>query len=79
MVARGELPKTAQDARIDRLCLYYRLACRLGPGGDHYPALGVMHFWQGSRSLFAIINLSPLNDWCKILVVPGEPPIATFL
>src|SRR5580658_10165913 len=50
MVQSGELTERAKGVRIDRLCLYYRLFCRLGPGGDHYPVGGVMHFWRGGTS-----------------------------
>ena len=77
MVEEGDLPKKAQGARIDRLCLYYRLSCRLGPGGDHYPVLGTTHFWEDSKSLYAIIFISPNNDWFKIMVVGGEAPNQT--
>jgi hypothetical protein len=77
MVEKGELPKKAQGARIDRLCLYYRLSCRLGPGGDHYPVLGTTHFWQDSKSLYAILYISPNNDWVHIMVVGGEAPNQT--
>lgn len=74
MIAAGELPKKAMGARIDRLCLYFRLSCRLGPGGDHYPVLGATHFWEDSKSLYAILYISPKNDWFNIMVVPGEAP-----
>lgn len=74
LVKNGQLPKKAEGCRIDRLCLYYRLSCRLGPGGDHYPVLGTTHFWKESRSLFAILYISPRNDWFHIMVVAGEAP-----
>jgi hypothetical protein len=74
MVAKGDLPKKAAGSRIDRLCLYYRLSCRLGPGGDHYPVLGASHFWEDSKSLYAILYISPQNDWFNIMVVGGESP-----
>jgi hypothetical protein len=74
MVEKGDLPKKAQGARIDRLCLYYRLSCRLGPGGDHYPVLGTTHFWQDSKSRYAVLYISPKNDWLDIMVVSGEAP-----
>src|SRR5258706_6389768 len=45
MIASGALIEKARGARIDRLCLYYRLSCNLGPVGDHYPALRVSPFW----------------------------------
>ena len=35
MVAEGALNERAKGARIDRLCLHFRLFCSLGPGGDH--------------------------------------------
>jgi hypothetical protein len=74
MVGNGDLPEKAKGVRIDRLCLHYRLFCRLGPGGDHYPVLGTMHFWEDSKSLYAIFYLSPKNDWFHIMVVAGEAP-----
>jgi hypothetical protein len=74
MITSGELPAKAAGARIDRLCLYYRLSCRLGPGGDHYPVLGATHFWDNSRSLYAILHISPKNDWFQIMAIAGEPP-----
>lgn len=74
MVERGDLPTKAEGARIDRLCLYYRLACGLGPGGDHYPVLGTTHFWGASKSLYAILYISPKNDWFHIMVLAGEAP-----
>src|SRR5208283_5016480 len=66
MVDAGTLDKRATGARIDRLCLHFRLFCRLGPGGDHYPALGITQFWQDSASLYAILYFSPKNDWLDI-------------
>ena len=77
MVEKGDLPKKAEGSRIDRLCLYYRLSCRLGPGGDHYPVLGTTHFWEDSKSLYAIFYISPKNDWFHIMVVGGEAPNQT--
>lgn len=74
MIENGDLPKRAQGVRIDRLCLYYRLSCRLGPGGDHYPALGTTHFWEDSKSLYAILYISPKNEWFHIMVLSGEAP-----
>lgn len=58
MITAGALSSKAKGARINWLCLHFRLLCRLGPGGDHYPALGVTHFWQNSASLYAILYLS---------------------
>lgn len=74
MIKKGDLPQKAKGARIDRLCLYYRLSSHLGPGGDHYPVLGTSHFWQDSKSLYAILYISPKNEWFDIMVVPGEAP-----
>jgi hypothetical protein len=74
MVVKGDLPKKAKGSRIDRLCLYYRLSCRLGPGGDHCPVLGAAHFWRDSKSLYAILYVSPHNNWFHIMVVGGESP-----
>jgi len=74
MVEKAELPKKAEGVRIDRLCLYYRLSCRLGPGGDHYPVLGTTHFWGDSKSLYAILYIAPDNGWFHIMVVEGEAP-----
>ena len=65
MVQSGALTERAKGIRIDRLCLYYRLACSLGPGGDHYPVLGNTHFWRDSKSLYAILYISPKNDWLR--------------
>jgi hypothetical protein len=74
LVANDELPRKASGCRIDRLCLYYRLSCRLGPGGDHYPVLGTTHFWETSKSLYAILYISPKNDWFHIMVIAAEAP-----
>lgn len=74
LVGVGELPQEAAGVRIDRLCLHYRLLCRLDPGGDHYPVLGTIHFWEDRESLYAIFFISPLNDWFRIMVVEGESP-----
>jgi len=66
----------AAGARIDRLCLYYRLMCGLGPGGDHHSQLGALHYWNGpkSESVYGIVHVSPANDWVSVMVVNGEPP-----
>jgi hypothetical protein len=69
MIASGELNKRTMGVKIDRLCLHFRLFCSLGPGGDHYPTLGVMHFWSNSVSKYAVFSFSPRNDWLKIMVV----------
>jgi hypothetical protein len=74
MIESGKLSSRARGARINLVCLYYRLMCRLGPGGDHYPTLGTMHFWQESDSLYGILCLSPMNDWFEVMVVSGEAP-----
>ena len=74
MVAEGALNERAKGARIDRLCLHFRLFCSLGPGGDHYPTLGVTHFWQDSVSLYAIFYFSQNNDWLEIMVVSAPAP-----
>lgn len=74
MVEKNDLMKKARGCRIDRLCLYYRLSCRLGPGGDHYPVLGTTHFWEDSESRYAILYISPKNDWFHIMVLAGEAP-----
>jgi hypothetical protein len=74
MVEIGTLSQKAAGVRIDRLCLHFRLFCRLGPGGDRYPALGVTHFWQDSVSLYAILYFSPKNDWLDIMVVTAPAP-----
>ena len=73
MVADGTL-KRATRARIDRLCLHFRLFCRLGPGGDHYPVFGVTHFWLDSVSLYTILYFSPKNDWLDIMVITAPAP-----
>jgi len=74
LVQSGTLSDRAKGTRIDRLCLYYRLSCRLGPGGDHYPVLGAMHFWEGSESHYAVLHISPKNEWFDIMVLRGEAP-----
>ena len=74
MIKSGELPEMAAGTRIDRLCLYYRLFCGLGPGGNPYPALGTTHFWKDSKSHYAILHISPKNDWFDIMAVQGEAP-----
>ena len=74
LIQKGDLPSKAQGARIDRLCLYFRLACRLGPGGDPYAVLGTTHFWQASRSVYAILYISPQNAWFQIMVLEGAAP-----
>ena len=73
LLESGEFPEKMRGARIDRVCLYFRLFCRLGPGGDHYPALGVMH-WYRVESLYAIFYFSPTNDWLQVMVLAGEAP-----
>ena len=73
MVADGTL-KRATGARIDRLCLHFRLFCRLGPGGDHYPTLGITHFWQDSVSLYSVFYFSPKNEWLEIMVIHAPAP-----
>jgi len=74
MIEKGDLPVKAKGARIDRLCLYYRLACGVGPGGERYPVLGTTHFWSGAQSLYAILYISPENAWLHIMVLGGEAP-----
>jgi hypothetical protein len=74
MIEFGTLSKRAAGARIDRLCLQFRLFCLLGPGGDNYPALGVTHFWQNSVSLYAILYFSQKNDWLNIMFVTAPAP-----
>jgi hypothetical protein len=74
MVSDGILNQRAAGARIDRLCLHFRLFCRLGPGGDHYAALGITHFWQDSVSLYAVLYFSPKNDWLDIMVITAPAP-----
>lgn len=74
MVKTGILSQRAAGARIDRLCLHFRLFSGLGPGGDNYPALGITHFWENSVSLYAIIQFSPKNDWLEMMVISAPPP-----
>ena len=74
MVQAGELDKRTKGVRIERLCLFFRLFCSLGPGGDNYPTLGVMHFWSNSMSKYAIFCFSPNNDWLKVMVVTASAP-----
>ena len=73
LVQSGALPEKARGVRIDRLCLYYRLFCRLGPGGDDYPVFGVMNFYS-SESVYAIFLISPKNDSLQVIVLAGEGP-----
>ena len=74
MVQTGTLTERAKGVRIDRLCLYYRLSCGLGPGGEHYPVLGTTHFWRDSESQYAVLYISPKNEWFDIMVLRGEAP-----
>jgi hypothetical protein len=77
LIRTGECPQ-AFGARIDRLCLYARLTCGLGPGGDHSPALGITNFFKNSGgdsgSLYAVLYLSPNNDWLKMMIIAAPPP-----
>jgi len=74
MIQAGELSKRISGVRIDRLCLFFRLFCSLGPGRDNYPTLGVMHFWSNSVSKYVICYFSPNNDWLKVMVVTASAP-----
>jgi hypothetical protein len=74
MVSAGILSKRTTGVRIDRLCLFFRVFCRLGPGGDHYPNLGVVHIWIDGASHYDIIRFSPLNDWLDIMDIEAPPP-----
>ena len=73
-VQSGTFSQRASGVRINRLCLLFRLFCQLGPGGDHYPSLGVTHFWENSVSLYAIFYFSPKNDWLDIMVIKAPAP-----
>jgi len=82
MLVFGELSKHSRGVRIDRLCLLFRVYSGLSPGGEGYPVLGVSHYWQcesrsesASKSLYAILYISPENDWLKIMVVEGPSPM----
>ncbi len=74
MIKTGELGSRTKGVRIKRLCMFFRLFCSLGPGEEHYPTLGVMHFWSNSVSKYAIFCFSPNNDWLKVLVVTASAP-----
>ena len=46
----------------------------LGPGGGH-PALGVLHSWgRNSTSHYAILYVSPKNDWFDIMIIAAPAP-----
>ena len=75
MVADGRVDRRASGARTDRLCLYFRLMCRIDPGGDHYPSFGTFPYWSGSENVYCIVRISPKNDWLDMMVVVGEAPI----
>ena len=64
----------AKGALIGPLCLHYRHMCRRDPAGDHYPALGTIHFWFQSQSYYLILYISPQNDWFKVMALAGEEP-----
>jgi hypothetical protein len=68
------LREKKEQPRIDRVCLHYRLSCGLGPGGERHPVLGVMHYWCDSKSMYAIVQVSPANDWLDIMTVRAEEP-----
>jgi len=74
MIQSGELSKRTCGVKIDRLCLFFRLFCRLGPGGDNYPTFGVMHFWSNSISKYTIFYFSPKNDEFKMMVISASAP-----
>ncbi len=64
-----------ESPRIDRVCLHFRLSCGLGAGGERYPVLGVMHYCSDSKSHYAIVHISPSNDWLRVMSVAAEEPI----
>ena len=75
MIRDGTLNKKTAGARMSPdFILHSRLCCRLGPGGGHYPTLGITHFWQDSVSCYAILYFSPKNDWLKIMAITAPPP-----
>jgi hypothetical protein len=71
LIASQQLPKEAKGARIDRLCLFFRLRCRLGPGGDGEASLGAFPFWSNDDNCYAITYISPLNNWLDLTVLKG--------
>jgi|ERR1051325_7418880 hypothetical protein len=74
MLKEGTLDGRAAGVRIHPLCLYFRMWCRLGPGGGH-PALGVLHSWgRNSTSHYAILYVSPKNDWFDIMIIAAPAP-----
>ena len=74
MIGAGVLSQRTKGVRIDRLCLFFRLFCRLGPGGGHQPSLGITHYWVNSNSRYAIFYFSPLNDWFDIMDIEASAP-----
>jgi hypothetical protein len=60
--------------RINRLCLHFRLACRISPGGGAYAELGAFHYWSGRKSMYAIAHISPKNDWMELMCVAADEP-----
>ena len=59
-----------KGARIDRLCLHFRLFCRLAPGGEPAPPTGVTE-WANLRgattNYYGVLRFSPENDWLEIV------------
>ena len=66
--------KEAERALIHRLCLYERALCRISPGGGAYTDFGVSHYWSDSKSLYAIFQIAPNNDWLEIMVLHATHP-----
>lgn len=64
-----------ESPRLDRVCLHFRLSCGLAPGGERYPVLGAMHYSCDSKSMYAIVHISPQNDWLNVMCVTAEEPI----
>ncbi len=67
--ARGEVRPL-----IHRLCLYERALSGIGPGGEPYVPLGVSHFWSSSRSMYAILQVDPENNWLEIMALHAPHP-----
>jgi hypothetical protein len=50
LVLKKKLTEKARGARIDHICLKFRLRCGLSPGGGNYPDLGVFNYWRTPKA-----------------------------
>lgn len=76
-VETGALSERTKGVRIDRLCLFFRMFCNLGPGGGNYPTMGITHYWVNDSSHYIIFCFSPLNDWFDMM--DTEAPVPPYL